>query len=271
MQKAFLGKIAAVLSVALATTALSTVTSAADPVADTPDAATTTSIAIGAGVERLPSYLGAATHKTYPVPYLDINWHDQVELSTTDGLIVDLLHREHWHGGLVGTLMWGRSTRDLGALAIRVNTLNTTLQGGTYLEYSFTKSVTAGIRWRHDVQSTGAACGDVYAEFDLPAPGFVQHSVKLDALAMNRSAMRRYFGISPEVASALGTPSYQPDGGFVSVAATYQLFIPFSKQLGISFAIDWSRLRGAAAQSPLVRQFGSRNQRTLMSAAIYNF
>ncbi|MDB5888084.1 MAG: hypothetical protein JWM03_956 [Rhodocyclales bacterium] len=244
--------------------------SAADP-QDEKASSETTVVAIGVGVERQPSWLGAATHKTHPVPYLDITWHDQVELSTTDGLSIDFLHGEHWHGGLVGTLMWGRSSQDLGVLANRINTLHNTLQAGTYIEYAITKSLSAGLRWRHDIQGTGTAYGDVYTELGLPAPGSIEHSIKLDAQAMNGAAMRRFFGVSPETASALGTAPYRPNGGFNSLSATYQIFVPTSQHTGISFAIDWSRLRGAAAQSPLVRNFGSRNQRNVMLAAIMDF
>lgn len=271
MPKGFSEKLTVALLTTLVAVAFPCAVFAAELADEKPDPATTTTFAIGLGVERQPSYLGAATHKTHPIPYLDINWHDQIEISTTDGLVIDLLNGEHWHGGVVGTLVWGRSAKDLGALASRVNTLNNTEQGGGYLEYDFTKNISAGIRWRHDVQSTGAAYTDVYTEFELPTPGFIEHSVKLNAAAMNRSTMRRFFGVSADVASALGTSSYQPNGGFASITATYQLFVPTSKHSGVSFEIDWSRLHGAAAQSSLVRNFGSRNQRNIALAAIYSF
>jgi len=262
-------------STSLATLLLSiTGASAATPDTDQPDESThpmDNVFAIGVGVERQPSWLGAATHKTRPIPYLDISWHDQIELSTTDGLSVDLLHGEHWHGGMVGTLMWGRSARDLGALANRINTLNNTEQAGTYLEYAFTKSLSVGARWRHDVQGTGAAYGDIYTEFSLPAPGAIEHSIKLASEAMNGAAMRRFFGLTPEAGSALGTGAYRPDGGFTSISVSYEIFVPTSTHTGISFAVERSRLLGAAARSPLVHDFGTHSQRTAMLAAIVNF
>jgi len=244
--------------------------SCADSPGEEPDAETTT-VAIGGGVEHQPGWLGAATHKTHAIPYLDINWHDQVELSTTGGFSADLLHRKQWHGGLVGTLIWGRSARDLVGLANRVNTLNNTIQAGAYLEYAFTKTLNVGTRWRHDIQDTGAAYADVYGELDLPAPGPLEHSIKLDAEVMNRSAMRRFFGVSPEVGANLGTSAYQPNAGLARISATYQLFVPTSQHTALVFAIDWSRLQGSASRSPLVRDFGSRNQRDFMLAAIYHF
>ncbi len=251
MHKAFFCRFLIPLQFTLVFTLLSGITgaSAAVPDADQPDEGAHPAdnvIAIGAGVERQPNWLGAATHKTRPIPYLDLSWHDQIELSTTDGLSIDVLHGEHWHGGMVGTLMWGRSTRDLGPLANRVNTLNNTEQAGTYLEYAFTKSLSVGARLRHDVQGTGAAYGDIYTELTLPAPGAIEHSIKLDSEAMNGAAMRRFFGVTPEVGTALGTDTYRPNGGFTSIAVSYELFVPTSTHTGISFAIE----RGAVCSVP---------------------
>lgn len=229
-------------------------------------------VALGAGGERLPRWLGAADSKTWAVPYINVNWQDRVEFSTVDGLIIDLLHQGRWHGGLVGTMMWGRSISDLGSLADRgVPTLNNTLQAGTYLEYDVTKELSVGVRLRHDIQGTGAAYGDVYADLDLPAVGYVEHSLRIDAEAMNRAAMRRFFGLSPEVAASLGTTGYQPDGGLSQVSVSYDAFIPTSRSTGVAFAASYGRLAHAAADSPLVRDFGSPSQRSLMAAFVVHF
>lgn len=267
MQKDFLSK----LLMALAALSYGCQAVAASAESDEKKDPTATVIAVGIGVERTPSWLGAATHQTNPVPYLDIRWRDQVEFSTVDGLSIDLLHSGPWRGGLVGTVIWNRSKSDLGVLANRVNTLNSTVQAGTYLEYALSENWSMGARWRHDLQGTGAAYGDVYTELDLTGPGPVTHSLKLNALATNGAAMRRFFGVSTEVGMAIGTPAYQPGGGFSTLSATYQVFLPVSKHAGLSLAADWSRLTGAAALSPLVQNFGSRNQRSVVITAIYQF
>lgn len=234
-------------------------------------AAPATTFAFGLGGERLPRWLGAAGSKTWTVPYVNINWQDRIEFSTVDGLVADLLHGEHWHGGLVGTMMWGRSRNDLGRLADRVPTRSNTLQGGVYLEYAFTKELSVGVRLRHDIQPTHAAYGDLYADLDLPSIGFVEHSLRVAGEAMNRSAMQRFFGVSPEDSVRLGTSAYQPNGGRSQVSVTYDAFVPTSQSTGVAFAASYGRLSQAAAASPLVRSFGSPHQRNLMGAFVYHF
>ncbi|AYH43880.1 MipA/OmpV family protein [Azoarcus sp. DN11] len=229
-------------------------------------------VALGAGAERLPSWLGAADSKTRGVPYININWQERVEFSTVDGLVIDLVHQDRWHGGLVGTMLWGRSRSDLGTLADRgVPTLNNTLQAGTYLEYDVTKALSVGVRLRHDIQGTGAAYGDIYASLDLPAVGYVEHSLRVAGEAMNRTAMRRFFGVSSEAAASLGTPGYRPDGGLSQVSVTYDAFIPTSQSTGVAFAASYGRLAHNAADSPLVQDFGRSSQRSLMAAFVYHF
>ena len=226
---------------------------------------------LGAGVDRFPRWLGAGQSKSVAIPYINVNWQDRVQFSTVDGLVIDAIHGERWHGGLVGTMLWGRSTSDLGTLANRVPTRSNTLQAGGYLEYAVTKELSIGIRARHDIQSTGAAYGDIYLDMDLPAPGPVDHSIRVAAEAMNRGAMRRFFGVSQDTAGRLGVAAYQPGGGMSQYSATYQAFIPTSEHTGFALAASLGKLAHAAADSPLVRSFGSPYQRNFMAAFVVHY
>ncbi|MGE5493476.1 MAG: MipA/OmpV family protein [Actinomycetota bacterium] len=230
-----------------------------------------TTFAFGAGGAQMPRWLGSNRKKSFSVPYININWKDRVEFSTTNGLIVDLIHNGPWHGGVVGTMMWGRSYGDLGSLSTRVPTRTNTLQGGLYLEYAVTKELSVGTRLRHDIQGTGAAYADVYADMDLPSPGLIDHSVRVAAEAMNRSAMRRYFGVAPDTAAALGTSAYQPGAGASQVTVSYDLFVPTSQSTGVAFSAGYGRLARTPGDSPLVRDFGSVHQRNAMAAFLYHF
>lgn len=230
-----------------------------------------TTFAFGAGWARMPRWMGSGLTKNFAVPYININWQNRVEFSTTNGLIVDLIHDGPWHGGVVGTMMWGRSYNDLQSLSTRVPTLTNTVQGGVYLEYDLTKELSVGARLRHDIQGTGAAYGDIYADLDLPSPGLIDHSVRIAAEAMNQSAMNRYFGVAPDTAAALGTSAYRPGGGYSQLSVSYDVFVPTSQSTGVALAAGYGRLGGPAADSPLVRNFGSVHQRNLMAAFLYHF
>lgn len=230
-----------------------------------------TVIALGVGLDRYPRWLGAARPKTEPVPYINVNWQDRVEFSTVDGLLVDVIHGENWHGGLVGTMMWGRSTADLEGLSRYVPTLANTLQAGAYLEYAFSKQFTIGARLRRDIQPTRAVYGDIYAELDLPTLEPFEHSLRFSLESMNQAAMRRYFGVSQETALGLGTSSYQPGGGLSQAVINYSAFLPTSEHTGIAVSVSYGRLGHLAADSPLVRNFGDANQKNVVAAFLYHF
>ena len=231
----------------------------------------TLNFGFGAGVDRFPRWLGAGQAKSVTIPYINVNWQDHIQFSTVDGLIIDAIHGERWHGGLVGTMLWGRSRSDLGYLADRVPTRSNTLQAGAYIEYAATKELSVGMRVRHDIQPTGAAYGDVYLDMDLPAPGPVDHSIRIAAEAMNQGAMRRFFGVSQEIAGRLGVPAYRPGSGMSQYSATYQAFVPTSEHTGFALAASLGKLANAAADSPLVRSFGSPYQRNFMAAFVVHY
>lgn len=230
-----------------------------------------TTYAFGAGIEHMPRWFGAARHKNEPIPYININWQDRIEFSTVNGLRLDVLHLEKWRAGIVGTMTWGRSDSDLGPLSAHVTTLKNTLQAGVYAEYLPHPAISVGARLRRDLQNTGVKYADVYVSADLPAPGPIEHSLTLSREAMNTAGMRRFFGVDAAGAQGLGVQTYQPKGGTSRHVVGYEAFIPTSQSTGIALGANFSRLATGAADSPLVRNFGSPWQREAMAAFIYHF
>jgi outer membrane scaffolding protein for murein synthesis (MipA/OmpV family) len=237
------------------------------PKAELPRSETT--IALGGGVDRMPRWAGSAKSEIRPVPYIDINWRDQVEFSTVKGLIIDLLHGERWNGGLIGTMVWGRSTRELAGL--QVPTLKNTVQGGVYLEYGLTPELTLGARLRHDIQNTRVSYGEIYAELALPKIGYLEHDIRLTLEAMNEVGMRRFFGLSVRDAARLGVAEYNPKAGVSKTLLTYEGFLPTSESTGIAYSANIGRLSKGASDSPLVRNFGSAVQKEFVAAFVYHF
>lgn len=226
-------------------------------------------IALGAGLDKLPSWQGSRKTEVRRVPYIDINWQDRIELSTVKGLSIDLLHGEHWHGGLIGTMVWGRSGKDLDGL--NVPTLINTLQGGVYLEYAVTPTLSLGVRLRHDLQNTGVFYAEAYTELELPKIGYLEHDIHVSLEAMNRAGMHRFFGLSAQDASKLGVSAYSPQAGLNKTSITYEGFHPLSESTGVVFGATLGRLNSEAANSPLVKRFGAAIQREFFGAFFYHF
>lgn len=245
-------------------------TSAADTGDVTPDPNAIT-LALGAGVERLPSFPGAKSHRNEPIPYVDFEWPDHVSLSTLDGLQVDLIGGSVLHGGVFGDYQWGRDTDDLSPrLREKLNPLSPRLTAGGYLEWQLTKQIDVGTNLTHDINGAGAYL-NVYAEWDLPKLWLIEHSLQVRWQAMNGPAMSRFFGITPTQSSLLNVPSWRPDTGSQLADLEYDVFVPTSQHTGIALALTYGRLLGNAADSPLVTRFGSATQISESLAFVYHW
>jgi len=233
-----------------------------------PDAIT---LALGAGVERLPSFPGAKTHRNEPIPYVDFEWPNHVSLSTLDGLQVDLIGGDVLHGGVFGDYQWGRDTADL-ALRLRekLDPLSPRLTTGGYLEWQLTKQIDIGTNLSHDINGAGAYL-NVYAEWDLPKVWLIEHSLQVRWQAMNGPAMSRFFGITPTQASQLDVPSWRPGTGSQLADLEYDVFVPTSQHTGVALALTYGRLLGNAADSPLVTRFGSATQISEALSFVYHW
>lgn len=227
--------------------------------------------AFGAGVQRMPAWIGARTHRDQPVLFFDIERPDLgLSLSSGGGLQWDLVRDQHLHGGLYGNFQWGRDHDDLGAsLAGKVPTLAPRLTAGGYVEWSLTPQSAVGAQLSHDTDGAGAYL-TLYAEWDPPHVGWLQHSLQLHWQAMNGPAMRRFFGLSPAAAAALQTSTWAPGAGSQMVALEYDAFLPTSEHTGLALSLEYARLLGNAAASPLVGSYGARNQFTTSLAFVYH-
>lgn len=226
--------------------------------------------AFGAGEQRMPAWTGAKDARNRPIPYVDIALPGRGELSTADGLTIDLLAGTHWHGGVYGNWLWGRSRDELGAIGGKVASLSPRFQGGGYLEYAFDKRFSVGSHVAHDTDGAGAYLA-IYADYQLPDIWYIQHSIEAQVQGMNGPAMRRFFGVTPGEADRLGTRAWQPGASGQAADLEYDAFVPTSQHTGFAVAVSYGRLLGQARNSPLVKSFGSARQVSETLAFVYHF
>ncbi|WP_426664620.1 MipA/OmpV family protein [Rhodanobacter aciditrophus] len=235
------------------------------------DSDNVSTLAVGAGMQHMPGWVGARTHRSDPVPFVDIELPQYgFSLSTEDGLQYDLVRGAHLHGGLYGGFQWGRDHDDLGTLAGKVPTLAPRATGGGFLEWDFDRQLDAGMRLSHDVNGAGAYL-EFYAGWNPPRLGLMEQSLELRWQSMNGAAMRRFFGLKPASAQALGVPVWQPGAGSELATLEYDLFLPTGKHTGLAASLEYGYVLGHAAASPLVRRYGSRSQLTESLAFVYHF
>ena len=226
---------------------------------------------VGAGVMRMPGWIGSDNHRDQWAPFVQVALDPHITLSTSDGLTADFIHRDGWQGGFYGNYMWGRSHDDLGPqLAGRVDSLSPRLNAGGYIEYHPNKVVNFGATLSHDTQGAGAYL-NLYVDSGLPPLWGIEESVQLQWQAMNAPAMRRFFGLGATEAARLGTNTWNPGAGSQQIELEYDALIPVTRRTAVLLSVDYARLLGDAADSPLVKRFGSANQLTTSLGFVYRF
>lgn len=80
-----------------------------------------------------------------------------------------------------------------------------------------------------------------------------------------------WFSVAPEDAPAAGLPAYDAGGGIQAYGATASFSTQISPRWGIYTYAKYDRLVGDAADSPIVRTYGSRDQFSGGLALMYTF
>ena len=80
-----------------------------------------------------------------------------------------------------------------------------------------------------------------------------------------------YFSVRPEDAGPSGLPAFDAKAGIQGVGATMGYSRQFTERWGIYSYASYERLVGDAADSPIVRTLGSRNQLSGGIALSYTF
>ena len=82
---------------------------------------------------------------------------------------------------------------------------------------------------------------------------------------------RTYFGVSPAESAETGVPFHKPSAGIQSVGTAVGGMYQLNNRWGLAAYGGYARLVGDAARSPIVKQFGSRDQWSAGIALSYSF
>jgi outer membrane protein len=174
-----------------------------------------------------------------------------------DSFGIALISSNGFSAGPSANIEGSRKNSDVGA---PVGKVSTTFEAGAFAEYLAGEN----FRLRGELlkgigghKGLVAALGGDYLLRDGDRYVF---SVGPRLLFSDGRYQRAYFGVDAEAAVAAGLPVYRPDGGLHAVALTSGLSYQFSPAFGLFGFGRYERLVSDAAKSPIVREFGSRNQ-----------
>jgi len=235
-----------------------------------------------------PVWQGSRDHALSIFPDLRLNYRDVVFASLPDGLGWNIVNRDGWKLGPLVKPRFGRSENTGGSPFVLTGksdalrgfgNIGFAAEPGAFAQFGFAGGkarVRAEVR--HGFGGHDALVSDLILgwsdRFGTPGPGQWFWSVSGRATFGGRSYLQTYFGVSPAQAAATGLPAFRASSGLVSTGLAASLTRPLGrtgKRGIVTLFGGYERLADAAADSPLIRERGDRNQLSVGLSYGYRF
>ncbi len=237
------------------------------------------SYTLGIGAMHEADYEGSNDYETKAVPLIDITVNDRFSFSTFEGPALTMQVYENnglrFEAGL--GYGFGRKASDNAALGGLgdIDDAATFLAAAAYELDAGTGRLNFGldIEAELDGNRKGTQVG-LEAGYDLPV--FAQRGMLTLAAGStwaDDSYMGSTFGVSAAqaAASTAGVSAYTAKAGFKDVSLSAALAYQVTDRMAVVGEIGVARMVGDAEKSPLVKDFGSRNQNFAKLGVLYTW
>jgi outer membrane protein len=217
-------------------------------------------VTIGAGAQTYPKYPGADSYGINPMPIFGFRREGSPIpfQAQDDGIGFGFLgHDSAFNFGPAIRLVNKREEDDVGAA---VGDVGFTVEAGGFVEVFPVRNLRLRGELRQGIGGHGGLAGDIGADLVIRDADTYIFSIGPRARWGDRDFQRAYFGVTPAVASTTGLASFAPDSGFYAVGAMAGITYKLGRNWGLRGYAGYDRLIGDAANSPIVRGFGSRDQ-----------
>lgn len=237
----------------------------------TPKAYTVT---IGIAPVVAPVWQGSRDHGLSIFLDLRLNYRDDVFFSIPDGLGWNAVNQDGWKLGPLAKLRFGRQ-ENTGGSPFLITGGSMALRGmgdvgraGEFGGFAQKNLVGGKLRLRAEVrQGTGGHSGlvadTIIGWSDRKKDASLLWNLSLRATWADSDYSNVYFGVTPGQAAAAGLPAFRTGSGLISAGAGAALTKPlgrFGENGALTLFTSYDRLGDVAADSPLIRQRGQRDQ-----------
>jgi len=229
-------------------------------------------VSVGAGAEYRPAFEGAGRSTVAPVPVFSVHRAGTPEhfRSPRDSAGIALFEALGVRAGPAARFVAARNAGNFAELR-GLGNVGATIELGGFVEYFPTEwlrgrvEVLQGFGGQHGVVANFS--GDVI----MPLGSQWRLSGGPRFTYASTAATAPYFGVTAAQALASGLPAFNARGGAHSVGAGAQLRYQIDPKWEVHSYVEYQRLLGDAAASPIVQQRGSPNQLTVGLGASYAF
>ena len=216
-------------------------------------------VRVGLGAQIRPEFVGADKSAIGPLVDLDFaRGGNQFAFEAPDySFGIPVVSSGGFSFGPAANIASKRKESDVGA---PVGKVSTTFEVGAFASYELAQSVHFRAELLKGLGGHEGMIGTIGADHVWRDGDRYVFSIGPRVLLSSARYQRAYFGITPPVALATGLPVYDPDGGVHALAAASGLSYQFNNRIGMFGFARYERLVGDAADSPIVRELGSRNQ-----------
>lgn len=239
------------------------------------------SVTLGVAPVVSPAWDGSDEVILSIFPDVRINYGDTIFASIPDGIGWNAVNENGWKSGPLAKLRFGRDENGGGspfaiagssAALIGLGDIGASAEIGGFVEKRFG----AGRQWSGRIETLRGFGGhegvvaDVSLSYQLRS-GRAIMNLGPRATFATTDFTQAYFGIDTGQSLASGLAPYQPDGGLVSYGLGGTLIRPIDRQSAITVFSSVRLLGDVAADSPLVRERGRREQFSIGVGYGYRF
>ena len=229
-------------------------------------------VSVGAGAEYKPDFEGAKRYMLSPIPVVSIRRASSPERfrSPLDSASFTLFDYGGFHAGPVAKFVAARNANNFAELA-GLGNVNAALELGGFVEYYPIDWFRTRVEVRQGFFGHGGVTANFSADAIVPLSQGLIFSAGPRFTLESTGATAPYFSVTPLQATLSGLPAFNARGGAHSAGAGAQLRYRINPQWEVHSYVEYQRLLGDAAASPLVQLRGSPNQVTVGLGASYSF
>jgi outer membrane protein len=223
-------------------------------------AAAQRTVTLGLGAQAAPKYPGADNYGNGPMPNFDLRRPGEPITfeSADDGAGFGVLGRNSVIN--FGPAFRFQSKRDEDDVGAAVGDVGFTVEAGGFIEILPSRNFRIRAELRQGLGGHKALTGTLGADVIFRDDQNYIFSIGPRVRWADNKYHDRYFGVTPAVAGVTGLAALDPDGGVYAVGGIANFTHRLGRNWGVQAYAGYDRLVGDAADSPIVRAFGSRDQ-----------
>lgn len=227
-------------------------------------------VTVGVAVIYNPAFTGSKTYQAMAFPDFKVEY-GEVFFASLFGVGYNVIKGDRWRIGPIAKFGFPRNEDDKNPFRIagdKTNALrglgdvDATPELGGFVEYSF-RPFSATVEVRKGIGGHEGLVGEASLDYAnvinaLGRPMFV--SVGPRVTVANAPYNRAFFGINQTQAANSGLARYSAGGGVFSYGIGGFAMMPLGGSVSLGFFGGYDRLGRVAADSPLIKERGDRNQ-----------